>query len=366
MNIIYLRDEYIPNECRTPLTPLDIKKLVNYGFKVYIQYSNKRVYNNDDYKNILNKNILNKNEFINDSVVFTNEPWYNNKFKNALIIGLKEIEHLDKLSNHRHLYFSHSYKNQYGSDLILNAFKNSNSIIYDFEYFLYNNKKRIISFGFYAGVVGAALGLLQYAFKKNYNDDISDLKFFNSEDDLFRILTPFKNDFLNINIGIIGFNGNCGKGVIYVLDKLNIAYKNIEKFSNIKEFDFDIFYNCILLKPNCNEVFFDKNSIFKKQTTIVDISCDCYVENNPIKIYNECTTWKKPVYNYNDYVDIISICNLPSLLPKESSDYFSNKCVQLLLEMNNDKNNYWANCKKEYIKNIEKNEIEKYLSIKYK
>jgi saccharopine dehydrogenase (NAD+, L-lysine-forming) len=347
MNIIYLRDEYILNECRTPLTPLDIKKLIKHGFKVYIQYSNKRVYNNDDYKNIV------------DEIEFTNEPWYSDKFKNALIIGLKEIEHLDKLSNHKHLYFSHSYKNQYGSDLILNAFKNSNSIIYDFEYFLYNNKKRIISFGFYAGVVGAVLGLLQYSFKRNYNDDISDLHYFYSIEELLETLSPFKDDFLNINIGIIGYKGNCGNGVTYILDKLNINYVIIEKFSTIKEFDFDIFYNCILLKPQSKEVFFDENSIFKKQTTIVDISCDCYVENNPIKIYNECTTWKNPVYNYNDYVDIISICNLPSLLPKESSDYFSNKCFQLLLEMNNDKNGYWSNCKKEYIKNIDKNQIEK-------
>jgi saccharopine dehydrogenase (NAD+, L-lysine-forming) len=342
MNIIYLRDEYILNECRTPLTPLDIKKLINNGFKVYVQTSNKRIYNNDDYKNIV------------DYIEFTHEPWYNDKFKNALIVGLKEIEHLDKLSNHKHLYFSHSYKNQYGSDLILNSFKNSNSIIYDFEYFLYSNKKRIISFGFYAGVVGAVLGLLQYAFKKNYNDDISDLHYFYSIEELLSTIVPFKDNFFNINIGIIGHKGNCGNGVTYILDKLNINYVIIENFSTIKEFDFDIFYNCILLKPESTEVFFDKNSIFKKQTTIVDISCDCYVENNPIKIYNKCTTWKNPVYNYNDYVDIISISNLPSLLPKESSDYFSNKCVQLLLEMSNDENNYWSNCKEEYIINIDK------------
>ncbi len=347
MTLIYLRNEYIPNETRTPLIPSDIKKLVHYGFKVIIQSSNKRIYSDNEYKNI------------DKSIIITDEPWYSDKFKNALIIGLKEIECLDKLCNHKHLYFSHSYKNQYNSDLILKSFKNSNSIIYDFEYFLYNNNKRIISFGFYAGVVGAVLGLLQYVFKKNYNDNISDLKSFNSEEDLFDILKPYSNDLLNIKIGLIGFNGNCGRGVSYVLDKLELPYDNIKRFSTIKDFNFDIFYNCILLKPECNEVFFDQNSVFKKKTTIVDISCDCYVKNNPIKLYDKCTTWKDPVYSYNDYVDIISISNLPSLLPKDSSNYFSNKCFYLLLEMNNDKNNYWANCKKEYIKNIEKNRVEK-------
>lgn len=347
MTIIYLRDEYVINESRTPLIPNDIKKLVNYGFKFYIQSSNKRIYSDNEYKNI------------DKSIIITNEPWYSDKFKNALIIGLKELECLEKLNNHKHLYFSHSYKNQYNSDLILNSFKNSNSIIYDFEYFLYNNNKRIISFGFYAGVVGAILGLLQYAFKKNYNSNISDLRFFNNEQELLDILNPYNNDLLNLNVGLIGFNGNCGKGVSYVLDKLNLPYQNIKRFSDIKDFNFDIFYNCILLKPDSNEVFFDENSIFKKKTVIVDISCDCYVKNNPIKLYNKCTTWKDPVYTYNDNVDIISISNLPSLLPKDSSNYFSNKCFYLLLEMKSDKHNYWAHCKKEYIKNIEKNKVEK-------
>lgn len=342
MNIIYLRDEINDNECRTPLVPIDIKKLSLSGFIIYIQSSNKRIYSDNDYKNLAN------------NIIITKEHWYSDKFKNALIVGLKEIDCLTKLLNHKHLYFSHSYKNQYGSNLILSEFKKSNSIIYDFEYFLYENKKRIISFGFYAGVVGAILGLLQYVFKKNYNDNISDLKYCNNQNELLDILIPFKDDLKGLNVGIIGYNGNCGKGVISIMDKLHISYDNITKFSNIKKFDYDIFYNCILLKPDNNEVFFDENSIFTKNTVIVDVSCDCYVKNNPIKLYNECTTWKSPVYNYNKYVDIISISNLPSLLPKDSSNYFSKICIELLLEMKTDKKGYWNNCKKEYIKNIEK------------
>ena len=342
MNIIYLRDEINDNECRTPLVPMDIKKLSLAGFIIYIQSSNKRIYNDNDYKSTV------------DDIIITNEYWYSDKFRDALIIGLKELNCLTKLLNHKHLYFSHSYKNQYGSNLILSYFKKSNSIIYDFEYFLYPNKKRIISFGFYAGVVGAILGLLQYVFKKNYNDNISDLKYCNTKYDLLDILIPFKDDLKGLKIGIIGYNGNCGKGVISIMDKLNMSYDNITKFSNIKNFDYDIFYNCILLNPDNNEVFFDENSIFTKNTVIVDVSCDCYVKNNPIKLYNQCTTWKNPVYSYNKYVDIISISNLPSLLPKDSSNYFSKICVELLLEMKGDKNNYWSNCKKEYIKNIEK------------
>ena len=81
---------------------------------------------------------------------------------------------------------------------------------------------------------------------------------------------------------------------------------------------------------------------------IVDISCDYTKPNNPINIYNNPTTFENPVYKYNNYVDIIAIDNLPSLLPKESSDYFSKKLLTLLLDFNKDTNNYWKNNLKIY------------------
>ena len=79
---------------------------------------------------------------------------------------------------------------------------------------------------------------------------------------------------------------------------------------------FDILYNCICLDNSSNEIWFDKSTIFTKKLLIVDISCDYTKPNNPINIYKEPTTFENPVYKYNNYVDIIAINNLPSLLPK--------------------------------------------------
>lgn len=337
--IIYLRDEYLDNEYRTPLVPKDIKKLIDIGFQIYIQKSNKRIYSNSDYRLISNK------------IIFTENPWYDDKYKNILIIGLKKFENIEKLNGHKHLYFSHTYKNQYGSKEILNFFYKSKSILYDFEYFLNNDNKRIISFGFYAGIIGCILGLLQYFTRKIYNNEITDLNPWNSEYDMINIVNTFKDEFSKINIGIIGHNGNCGSGVIYILNKLNICYYGIDRNKNVNYSDFDIFYNCILLKPENTNIFFNSQTIFKKQITIVDISCDCDQKNNPIQLYNKCTTWENPVFKYNEYVDIIAINNLPSLLPKDSSNYFSNKCVELLMNMDSE---YWKKCEKEFYINIEK------------
>lgn len=308
--MIYIRSEFNKDEHRTPLVPNDIKKLNNYIF--YVQSSNNRIYSDIEYEN--------------NGAIITDKLWYDPIFKDALIVGLKEIHDLDKLAGHKHVYFSHSYKSQLGSDKILKAFKYSSSIIYDFEYFL-NNNKRLISFGYYAGIAGAYLGLLQYNKKlTNLNKDFIKIIKFDHE----------------LKIGIIGPNGNCGRGVKYILDNLNLKYIQIQKGddkSNLK--NYDILYNCIKLSEASNEIWFDQNTIFTKPIIIVDISCDYTKENNPIKLYNNCTTWIEPVYSYNQYVAIIAIDNLPSLLPKDSSDYFSSKFTELLL----DKFSYWESNK---------------------
>lgn len=339
--IIYLRKEILSNEYRTPLAPKDIVTLIENGFIVYIESSNLRIYSDNEYTKESEK------------VIITNKKWYDEMFSNALIIGLKEFDNLDKLNNHKHLYFSHSYKNQNNSEIILKHFSKSNSIIYDFEFFLDSNEKRIISFGFYAGIAGGLLGLMQYLTKKKSRKNIKDLIPFHSEYEIIKKIMKNNIKDHNLKIGIIGYNGKCGQGVINVLNQLEIKYNKINKNDNKEEFkDYDIFYNCILLDKKCNDVFFDNNTEFYKNIIIVDISCDYNQQNNPIKIYNENTTWKNPVFNYNNFVDIIAISNLPSLLPKDSSNYFSSKCVQLLRNYCNDENKSWNKCKKIFLDKI--------------
>jgi len=327
--IIYIRDEINENEYRTPIVPYDTLRLVNSGFTIYIKKSNKRIYPNSEY-----------NKYIH----LTEMEWNHQFFSNALIIGLKDFDNLYSLYNHKHIYFSHSFKNQSNSINVLTEFKKSNSHIYDLEYFLDSNNKRLVSFGIFAGYIGGFLGIYQYLKKTIEKTNIKNLKPFKNKNEMLKLLDIYNNKkFEKIKIGIIGHKGNCGKGVIQLLNDLKIQYYIIDKNKNIDYSLFNIFYNCILLN-NQNICFFDKNTIFSKYITIVDISCDVYSPNNPIYINNKITTWKQPVFEYNNNVDIIAIDNLPSLLPTESSDYFSNKLTDLLMDfINGDKNNYWKN-----------------------
>jgi saccharopine dehydrogenase (NAD+, L-lysine-forming) len=324
--ILYIRSELNENEHRCPIVPNDVRKLIEAGYIIYIESSKNRVYEDKDYKN--------------NGAIITDKKWYEKEFEGGLIIGIKEVSNLEMLKNHVHVYFSHSYKNQTNSRKILEAFNISGSIIYDFEYFLSDNK-RIIGFGFYAGYVGCCLGLLQYFTKKEENKNIINLKPWKSKIDLLANIEKIYNK--DIIIAVIGSNGICGRSVINLLDYLGINYIIFNKDNpKINLEHFDIVYNCIKLDIHLNETWLDKKTIFFKPITIVDISCDCTRENNPIKLYDKSTSWNQPVLSYNKYVDIIAIDNLPSLLPKDSSDYFSDICIKLLLNYNNDE---WINNK---------------------
>jgi len=312
--LLFIRSETSSNETRSPLSPADVKKLYEKGFTVFVQRSVTRVFSDA--------------EFAKANAILTDEPWFKFKQK-ALIIGLKELqlEELNHLDNHSHVYFSHSYKNQAHATQLLTKFKISHSKLYDLEYFLNPDGSRYLAFGFYAGLVGAALGLRQAHNKRHGLQDISQLHPWPSINALFDYC---KIEGLNEKIGIIG-NGRCAKGVIYVLNNLNIQYEILTRNSSVDPKKYSLFFNCILLDKNNDSNWFPKTVEYTSPLTIVDISCDYNKVNNPISIYEEPTTWTTPVFNYNRHVSVIAIGNLPSLLPHDSSMEFSSLFTELLL-----------------------------------
>lgn len=317
---IYIRKEINSKELRAPLVPSDVKKLIDLDYCVIVQSSPFRFFHDDEYEN--------------SGAIITNLEWYNEKFNDYLIIGIKELDNLDKLNSHTHLYFSHSYKNQNGSEQILIQFKNSKSKLYDFEYFLNQIDTRLISFGYYAGYVGGILGLAQY-FLKLSNSNLDKLNPYKTTNNLLNIVNIKLLNEINTNykikVGLIGPKGKTGQGVCDVLKYFGIEYEPIyRQTSKNNLIYYDILYNCICLNPEQNEIWFDSNTKFKKNIIIVDISCDCTKPNNPIKIYSSPTNWDNPIYKPNEFTDIIAIDNLPSLLPSDSSIYFSNILINLL------------------------------------
>ena len=304
---IFIRAETYANECRTPLVPRDVRTLIKKGLTVYVQESPTRCYTDSEYRAA--------------GAIVTEKEWHDPQFKDCLILGIKELNHLDKLGGHKHVYFSHSFKGQQGADAILWAFKGSDSLLYDVEYLVGADGKRLIAFGFYAGLVGGALGVLQHC------SGLRRLTPWASLHDMITCLPPVTQ---SLKIAIIGADGRCGRGVQSLLDRLGLTYTKIGRGDTITSV-YDIIYNAISLKETYDKVWFSQDTVFPMRTTIVDISCDYTRPNNPIQLYDEATTWASPVHTVGN-VSVIAIENLPSLLPIESSDHFSEGLCTLILE----------------------------------
>jgi len=307
--IIYLRAETYPNEYRVPLVPCDVKNLISQGHTVYVESSQSRFIPDSEYAQV--------------GALIRQSPWWEESSE-TFIIGLKTLDNLDKLNKHKHIYFSHSYRDQADAKRILTAFAQSSSILYDLEYFHTSTGSRVLAFGVYAGKVGAALGLCQHYKRSHGEPDIKDLKPWPSH----RAMMDFCNS-AEPSILIIGA-GRSAQGVKDVLEERGLSYRQIGKDVVVDMKEYDIVFNCILLDQAYNHVWIKPADVIRKPLLIVDISCDYSKPNNPIAVYNKATTFQAPVFNYNEHLSIIAIDNLPSLLPHDSSTEFSNRLTDLL------------------------------------
>jgi len=78
-----------------------------------------------------------------------------------------------------------------------------------------------------------------------------------------------------------------------------------------------------------------------KLAVICDVSCDTTNPHNPIPVYSINTVFTAPTVpvelpkSDGPALSVISIDHLPSLLPRESSEAFSNDLLPYLLQLDN-------------------------------
>lgn len=339
---IVIRNELKQNEFRTPIVPEDIKILVLNKFRVFIENSSDRCFLTNEY-------------IKNGAILISHDDIYDLDEKKTLIVGLKDLDINDEnVFKFSHIYFSHTYKNQLGSEEILKKFKNKNGKIYDLEYITDSQNNRIVHFGYYAGFIGTFLGIQQYIKKLN-NDNLFNLKpIFDIDNKILKLKNELTTIKQKLKIAVIGSNGRCGNGSSCILKLLGLFFDEFNRYDNKEKLcDYDIIINCIFLnKTDIIKPFIDLTTINKfNNCVIVDVSCDYNSDNNPIKIYNNATSHENPVVHINN-IDLIAIDNLPTLIPIESSIFFSNKLVNLLTQINDFTNEIWNNCVNAYYEKI--------------
>lgn len=333
MTTIWLRDEDKEFEKRTPLTPENAQKLINAGYKVIVEKSNDRIFPIEEYEKI-GCEIKESHAWIKEAPVS----------EDVFILGLKELKETDDFPlKHNHIYFAHIYKGQNGADKVFERYKKGGGTLFDLEFLLNKENKRVAAFGYWAGYVGAALSVENF-----FSDKPAPLRHYSSKEEWLKIINNKRQGKRDPITFIIGALGRCGSGARELLDDLELESINwdINETQNGGPFDeiinADIFINTVLMTSKIPP-FLDKKLMERNEhlSLICDVSCDPNSELNPIPIYDIHTTWDKPLQRIESSIDhecsIIAIDNLPSALPKESSIDYSDQLIPHLLQLKNAK-----------------------------
>ncbi|KAI7900399.1 uncharacterized protein BX663DRAFT_532333 [Cokeromyces recurvatus] len=327
-------------EHRAALTPDTAKILLENGFKITVERSEERIFDDNEYTQV-------------GCTLVEKLSWKKDAPKDAYIIGLKELPENDNSPlQHTHIFFAHCFKNQAGWEQLLHRFDSGHGTILDLEFLNDANGRRVAAFGYMAGFAGCAIGIDVWCHQKsNLNKKYGAIHPYSNEDELItyikeRLATAVKfNNNEYPKVMIMGALGRCGNGARDFARKVGIPEKFIIQWDMNETktggpfpeiFNADIFVNCIYLNQPIPP-FFTQEMIDgeRKLSVICDVSCDTTNPYNPIPVYSVNTTFDNPtipVKTSNPYpLDVISIDHLPTLLPRESSNMFSHDLLPTLL-----------------------------------
>jgi saccharopine dehydrogenase (NAD+, L-lysine-forming) len=328
-----MRHETRQTERRAPIVPDDAGRLVERGVTVSVEESAQRVFPTEEYA-AAGCRIVPAGSWAGADA-------------DEIIVGLKELPSLPAALVHRHVYFGHAYKHQEGARDLLGRFAAGGGLLLDIEHLVDSDDRRLASFGYWAGYVGAALamlhfrGLLDAPLRPHDKEDLDRALRAQSADPAARVL-------------VIGALGRCGQGAVDALAGagLNATCWDLAETRVLDRavlLAHDIVVNTVrITRPSLPFLTHaDLELPDRRLSVICDVTCDVTSACNMLPIYERVTTWPEPVLRLRGGerpLDIIAIDNLPSLLPKEASVAFSAELSPLLLDVNSLGSLMWRRC----------------------
>ena len=329
MTHVWVRSESRAHEERVGLTPQGATKLIAAGYRVTVEQSQQRILPIADY-------------VAAGCEVMPEFSWVNAP-DDAIIFGLKELPEDRTPLRHRHIMFGHAYKGQPSGKVLLDRFKVGGGTLFDLEYLIDEDGRRVAAFGYWAGYAGAAVALMCWLAQRN--GKVADaVKAYPSANhmlmELQQALVTQGTD--RPTALIIGALGRVGSGAADLCQAMGVGTTKWDMAETASGGPFpeilkhDLFLNCILARPG-TPVFVPASAKVAARTLSVigDIACDPDSDFSPIKVYDRTTTWDAPALRVHDQpvLDVTAIDNLPSMLPAESSEDFAEQLLPHLLTL---------------------------------
>ncbi|UNI17793.1 Saccharopine dehydrogenase [Purpureocillium takamizusanense] len=235
---ILLRAEQKPLEHRS-FSPAVIGSLVKAGYPVSVERSStdpdfKRIFDDDEYEAAGAKLVP--------------AGGWPTATPGTLVLGLKEIPEEDFALTNDHISFAHCYKNQGGWEKVLGRFPRGGSVLYDLEFLVDEQGRRVSAFGYHAGFTGAALGAKALAWQLAHPAAAAAAQklpsvasftdgrgYYRNEDELVEqirgdVAAAEKALGRKPTAMVLGALGRCGKGACDLFVKAGIPEANITRW----------------------------------------------------------------------------------------------------------------------------------------
>lgn len=346
MTHLWVRAEQRPNEERVGLTPEGAAALIKAGIKVSVELSSVRAIPIDGYRDA--------------GCEIVAENLWPHAPADAIIFGLKELPEDGTPLTHRHIMFGHAYKGQPAGRELLKRFKAGGGTLYDLEYLVGEDGRRVAAFGYWAGYAGAAVSLKCWAAQQR-GTIAGPVRKVPSKAALLDQLATELEGLARPRAIIIGALGRVGTGAADLCTTMGVAVTRWDMAETASGGPFpevlqhEIFLNCILARPGC-PVFVPASAKTdrRKLTVIGDIACDPTSDFSPIKVYDRATDWDAPALRVHDTppLDVTAIDNLPSLMPVESSHDYAAQLLPSLLTLTALTEGVWGRAKAEFDRHI--------------
>lgn len=364
MKIGVIREGKVPPDTRVPLNPQQCAYLRSeYGLDVVVQPSPIRIFKDEEYQAAG----VPVKEYLGDC---------------DLLIGVKEVPKDQLIPGKTYSFFSHTHKQQVYNRPLLKAVLDKHIHLVDYEVMTDNLGRRIIAFGYFAGVVGAHNGFWTYG-KRTGSFDLPRMK------DLYDYASAKKIyadlDLPPMKVLLTG-TGRVSTGAAQVLEDMGVHQVSPRDFlrENYNEpiftqlfgrdylrhqdgapFDKLHFYQhpeqyISAFKPYAeqadmmiNGIYWDSRApaFFTKEEmaspdfniqVIADVTCDIApIASIPATL--RASTIADPVFGYDpktgeeikpfqDHgIDMMTIDNLPSELPRDASTAFGKMYIEQVI-----------------------------------
>ena len=341
MTHVWLRAESKPLEERTALTPDCARALVEAGFQVTVEDSSQNCFATAEYETA-------------GCQLAAPHSWKTDAPDDAFILGLKELASESTPLRHRHIHFAHVYKDQRGWQDALNRFSTGAGTLFDLEFLVDDDGRRVAAFGYWAGFAGAALALLSFARTTSGAEPLSTITSRDSQEALVQEVQAALDQLdKRPSVIVMGALGRSGRGAVKLCKEVGAEVTEWDLAETKRGGPFneiiahDVLLNCVFVQrkipPFVTPTMLSNSE--RQLQVICDISCDPYGEYNPLPIYDTCTTFERPTLRLQagpPPLDLIAIDHLPSLLPRESSEDFCQQLLPYLMQLCDTDKGVWG------------------------